>query len=165
MQSALDAAGIIRRGRVLRAANAAGFAGIIGAGGAMALGAFNGDIFTGGATVALGTYFAKKLHIFGSAYHSLKAMGIHKTNVLSEMGEKTPVAKQFVEKYGLYYNPQATWKKLSKNYGSFVMTHKGITFYPRTTKHGLLSALRGGKRFGNPRQTGLKRFFPLTFFY
>jgi len=148
VQGALDAARIIRKGRLLRTANAAGFAGILGAGGAMALGAFNGDIITGGATIAFGTYFARKFRVFESAHRSLKAMGIHKANVLADMQEKVPVAKPFVEKYGLSADPKETWKRLSEKYCSFVLAKSGITFYPKTAKYRIASALNAGKKMG-----------------
>ena len=54
-----------------------------------------------------------------------EARGPLNEKLMLAMNTHGPVAREFVEKYGLYYNPQVTWKKLAENYRAVIIKQKG----------------------------------------
>ncbi len=68
----------------------------------------------------------------------------HKANVRDDLGKELLVRKEHIKLYGLPGEPSAAWKKLSKDYGLFLIQKKGITFIPKGRTTGLLGWLRGG---------------------
>ncbi len=54
-----------------------------------------------------------------------KAQGPLNASIIRAINEHGPVAKEHVERYGLFYDPKVTWKKLARDYRGVIVSEKG----------------------------------------
>jgi len=54
-----------------------------------------------------------------------KAQAPFNASVIRAMNAHGPVAKAHVEKYGLFYDPKATWNKLARDYRHVIVSQNG----------------------------------------
>jgi len=53
------------------------------------------------------------------------AQGPLNASIIRAMSTHGPVAKEHVEKYGLFYDPKVTWKKLARDYRHIIVSQAG----------------------------------------